>query len=80
MLIITDIRKKYALKKAHEMVASLSDRQIITTADALERSTDERKRIQSIAIRSVLMGDTEKSFAKACKVYTKTTSEHIRIA
>ena len=80
MIVITDIRKKIALKKAHEIMEGLSDRQIITTADALERSSDEKKRIQSIAIRSVLMGDTEKSFAKACKAYTKTTSEHIRIA
>ena len=80
MITITDMRKIVAFRKAYKTMEGLSDRQIITRADALARSTDERERLQSIAMRSILMGDTEESFRKACKSYVKTTSEHIRIA
>ena len=81
MLTITEVRKKMAHKKALNTLNELaSDRMIEETMMALERSANERDRIQAIAMRSILNGDTESSFKKACKVYTKTTKEHLRFA
>lgn len=78
MLTITELRKELALRKARRKVESLTSRQLTVTADALSRSSNQMDRIESIAIRSVLMGDTDKTFKKACKEYSKY-SECIRM-
>lgn len=79
MLTLNNVNTKYATRKAREILAAgLSDRQVDETIDRLERSTDGIDRLTGISMRAILMGDDEKAFKKACKVYTKSTSEHIR--
>ena len=81
MLTITELGKKMAITKATRILEEMdSDRKIEKKMAELERSTNERERLQAIAIRSILNGGTEESFKKACKVYTKTTKEHLRFA
>ena len=81
MLKITESRKKMARVKALRILDELSsDRMIEEKMMSLERSANERDRIQAITMRSILNGDTDDSFRKACKVYTKTTKEKLRFA
>ena len=81
MLTITESRKKMARVKALRILDELSsDRMIEEKMMSLERSANERDRIQAITMRSILNGDTDDSFRKACKVYTKTTKEKLRFA
>lgn len=79
MLVLNEANIKYAFIKAGRILQSgISDRQVGETIDRLERSLDGHDRIVSIAMRTILTGDNEKAFKKACKVHTKCTSEHIR--
>lgn len=81
MLVITELRKKVAHRNALITIEAMgSDRQVEEKMMELERSTSNKDRLQAIAMRSILNGNTEESFKKACKVYTKTTKEHLRLA
>lgn len=78
MLVLNNVNTKIAFRKARELLVGLSDRQVDETIDKLERSVSERDRLTGIAMRAITMGDDDKAFKKACKVFTKSTSEHIR--
>ena len=81
MITVTEMKKRMAHRKAVNTLAALdSDRKIEEKMSMLERSTDMLERLSAIQMRSILNGDTEASFAKACKVYTKTTKEKLRFA
>ena len=81
MIRVTELSKKHAFLKARkELEALTSDRKIEKKITDLERSSREGERLKAIAMRSILLGDTEESFAKACKVYSKVSKEKIRVA
>ena len=62
MLTITELGKKMAITKATRILEEMdSDRKIEKKMAELERSTNERERLQAIAIRSILNGGTEES-------------------